>query len=151
MKQLEKLAKKTNRPKKEVERVKRQVAKGATLAAKSARKGEVAAKDLRSEVDVQTHKVAARSKIKESPLFSVFGKALSDSLEKMLSNDATAKKLQNIVDALNNITMEDDAAMVRRINFDLAELSKRSDAWQKKLILNKVQQVQFPMLEGGKK
>ena len=149
--QLDKLAQTTKRPKKEVERVKKQVAKGATMAAKSARKGEVATKDLRAEVDSATHKVAARSKIKNSPLFTVFGKSLSDSLEKILVNDATATKLQNIVDALNNITLDEDAAMVRRINFDLGELSKRASKWQAKLILDKVQQVKFPMLEGGKK
>lgn len=151
MDQLDRMAQTTNRPKKEVEAVKRQVAKGATMAAKSARKGDVLTKDLRSEVDAQTYKVAARSKVKDSPLFEIFGKALSDSLEKMLSSDAAATKLQSILDALPNITMEVDAAMVRRINFDLNELSKRANAWQTKLTLNKVQQVRFPMLEGGKK
>jgi hypothetical protein len=33
----------------------------------------------------------------------------------------------------------------------LGELSKRASTWQKKLVLDKVQQVRFPMLEGGKK
>jgi hypothetical protein len=151
MDQLDKLAQTTKRPKKEVERVKKQVAKGAQIAAKSAQQGLVATKDLGAEVDSATHKVAARSKIKESPLFAVFGKTLSDNLEKMLDSDSAASKLQNVVDALNSITLDDDAAMVRRLNFDLGELSKRASTWQKKLVLDKVQQVRFPMLEGGKK
>lgn len=151
MKQLDKLAQTTKRPKKEVERVKKQVAKGAKITAKSAQKGHVLTKDLRATVDAETHKVAARSKIKESPLFAVFGKTLSDNLERMLDSDSAASKLKNVVDALNNITLDDDAAMVRRLNFDLGELSKRASTWQKKLVLDKVQQVRFPMLEGGKK
>ena len=150
MGQLDKAGKDFNRPKKEIETAKKQVAKAAVITAENARKGKVATSELRGEVDVQAHKVAARSKTKQSPLFGVFGKALADGIEKMLHTDSAATKLQNIVDALNNLTMEEDAATVRRVDFQLGELSKRADAWQKRLILEKVIRDRFPLLEGGK-
>ena len=55
---LEKTAKKTNRPAVEVEAAKKHIGKAVTKTAKESRRGEIAQKDLRGQVDVNTYRMA---------------------------------------------------------------------------------------------
>jgi hypothetical protein len=128
IKRVEKTAKKTKRPAKEVEEAKKQIGKAVTKTAKESRRGEVAQKDLRGQVDVNTYRFAKESK-KKSPLFKQFGDQLKNTITKMLNDDATAIKLEEIQSALGDITLKEDHAVVRAIQFELGELSVRADKW----------------------
>ena len=107
---------------------KKQIGKAVTKTAKESRRGEIAQKDLRGQVDVNTYRFAKQSK-KQSPLFKQFGDQLKNSVTKMLNDDSTATKLKEIKAALGDITMEEDRAVVRAIKFELGELSGRADKW----------------------
>jgi len=135
MEQIESLGKKANRPKKEIDSAKKQVAKAAGKVAKELQKPKpsIAARDIASQVDFESYDLAKKSK-KQSPLFSVFGKAVEAQIRRMLNDDATGNKLKQISESLNLITMEEDMQIVRRIDFELSEISKRSDNWRKRLI-----------------
>lgn len=151
MEQMDKMGKATNRPKAEVEESKKHVARGAKSAAKKVKKGTVASKDIRGAVDTEAFKSAASSKVKQTPLFARFGQSLVESIEKMLDKDSVGERLTAVQKALNKMTMEDDFATIRRINFELAELSKRSEKWQKKLIPTSKKVQQLMLVQGGKK
>jgi ParB-like chromosome segregation protein Spo0J len=138
MGQLQRLGKTTNRPKAEIEKAKHQVARGAKVTAKKAASGRVSTNDLSSSVDAEAHKAATRSKTKQSPLFGVFGKALADGIEKMLSTDSASTKLRAIVDGLDKLTMAEDEATVRRVDFQLGELRTRAEKWQTRLTRDKI-------------
>jgi len=147
MDQIDKVAKATNRPKKEVDAAKKHVAKGAKITARESREGTVAQKDLRSQVDVNAFKAAATSKVKESPLFAVFGKGLADSIEKMLNTDKSSEKLNEIAKVVGDVTMEEDHAVLRQIDYQLSELGIRTESWKKRLIPNSVKVVGLRQLE----
>lgn len=131
MEQLEKLGKQTERPAREIETAKRQVGKGAKQTAKDYRKGDVAKNDLRGRVDANTWD-ASRS-AKPSPLFALFARSLADGIHKLLVNDSAATKLEQIADALPKMTMDEDKAALRRIDFALAEHEITTGGWRKKL------------------
>jgi len=139
MKRIEKAGRARNRPPREVEAVKGKVAQGAKVTARKARRGEVAQKDLRGEVDANTYRAAAASKAPKTLLFETFGKTLADSIEKMLSSDATSTKLAEVVKALPHITMAEDAEVLRRLDFELEQLGQRTANWQKRLTPKKAE------------
>lgn len=134
MEQIEKAAKVTKTPPKQVESAKKHVAKGAKVTADDVREGNIAQKDIRAEVDVNAYRSAATSKVKDTPLFAVFGKALVDRVKKMLASDASAEQLEEIAKSVNAVTMEADHAVLRQLGFEMSELGKRSEAWRKRLI-----------------
>lgn len=131
MEQIEKLGSSTKRPPKEIEQAKRHVGKAAVQTAKDVRAGKVAHRDVRGAVDVHSYRTAKDSK--PTPLFAVFGRALSDSIEKMLRADLAADKLDEIVKVIGKVTLDDDKACVKRIDFELASLGERTEGWRKRL------------------
>ncbi|RLA02082.1 MAG: hypothetical protein DRQ42_01600 [Gammaproteobacteria bacterium] len=137
MKQIDKAAKSTERPAAEVKQAKKHVAKAVKVTAKQVINGEVKSSQVRSRVDVNAFKSASTSKAKPTPLFSVFSKALSNSIDNMLKSDATAEKLAEVVKAVDSITLDEDVAVVKRLDFYLGEVSNRALGWQKKLIPSK--------------
>ena len=137
MKQIDKAAKSTERPAAEVKQAKNHVAKAVKITAKQVTNGEVKSSQVRSRVDVNAFKSASTSKAKPTPLFSVFSKALSNSIDNMLKSDATAEKLAEVVKAVDSITLDEDVAVVKRLGFYLGEVSNRALGWQKKLISTK--------------
>jgi hypothetical protein len=130
--QLDKLAASTKRPAKEVEQAKRHIAKAVVQTAKDVKAGHVAQRDIRSHLDVKAYRHAKDAK-QITPLFAAFGKALSDSIAKMLNNDAAAEKLQAVVDSLGKVELDTDREIVKRIQFDMGQLGERVTAWNKRL------------------
>ena len=127
-------AKKTKRPAAEVAAAKKQIAKAVAKTAKEASRGEVRQTDLRSKVDINTYRFAKEVK-KQSPLFAQFGKQLSNTLGHMIHDDATATKLHEVKAALGSVTMDDDKAIVRSIQFALTELSSRATTWSAEMVI----------------
>ena len=71
-------------------------------------------------------------------MFRLFGKALTDQIDRMLRSDGAAEKLQHVVEALSQITQEADKSIVRQLGFDLKELELRAANWRSRLDLQKV-------------
>jgi ParB/RepB/Spo0J family partition protein len=134
MEQLEAIGRRTERPAAEVERAKKHVARGAKRVAKDFRddRSGLSVKDLRGQVDFEAH-LSSRS-AKQSPLFAIFAEGVADSIAKMLTADKTAEKLTEIVKVIPKIETDEDEAILRKIDFALAELGEHvAPSWRKKL------------------
>ena len=149
MEQIEKVGQATKRPAKEVEQTKRTVAKAAKAVAKDVKAGEIRTKDIRGAVDTQSYKVAQTSKVKQTPLFSVFGEALAKQIGNMIRTDNANEKLQHVESAIEQITMQEDLETVERLQTELRLLGQRADKWVTRITPNKV--VKLDVLEGGDK
>jgi len=141
MEAIDKAAKATSRPVKEVIHAKKMVAKGAVATAKQVQSGEIAKKDIKANVDANAYKAAASSKVKDSPLFSTFGQSLSDRINKMLATDSTSEQLSEIAQHASSVVMAEDTATLDRIQFELEQLGKRTEAWSKKIVPTKTKVV----------
>jgi ParB/RepB/Spo0J family partition protein len=115
-----------------VERGRKRVGKAVVKTANQIREGTVAQKDLLAAVDINTYEFAREAE-RESPLFTPFSKRLSDSIDKMLNTDTASKKLGEVRKNVKNLVLEEDRETVRRIIFELAALTERSDNWQRRL------------------
>jgi hypothetical protein len=126
------------------------VAKGAKTTAKESRAGEIAKKDLRGRVDLNAYRHAHSSKAKDTPLFEIFGKMLANGIEKMLKTDVAAEKLTEVIKALPNVRNDADINIVRRLKFELTELSDRALKFDRKLNLDKIKPLfnVVPAIEG---
>jgi hypothetical protein len=62
-------------------------------------------------------------------LLAAFADSLCRTLGKMLSDDYANEKLTQIYTALGNVTLEADHAALRKVQFELGELAKRSGLW----------------------
>ena len=127
-------AKKTKRPAAEVTAAKKHIAKAVVKTAKEAARGEVKQTDLRGKVDINTYRFAKDAK-KKSPLFAQFGKQLYNTLGHMIHDDATATKLHEVKAALGSVTLEEDKAVIRGIQFTLTELASRATKWSADMVL----------------
>jgi len=137
MELVDRSAKNTGTTPQQRERMKKQIAKGGKEVISKVRKGEIAARDVRHEVD--THAVdRSKGTPEELPMFRLFGKALTDQIDRMLRSDGAAEKLQHVVEALSQITQEADKSIVRQLGFDLKELELRAANWRSRLDLQKV-------------
>ncbi len=131
MEQLDKVAKEQNTPNREIKKSKNAISKAAKETAEQSRKGEVATKELRAQVDANAY--VAMTKNSQSPLFAVFGKALADNINRMLKSDSSADKLEHIAGVVDMVVMDDDKTVLRHIDFALAELSQRATSWRLRL------------------
>lgn len=147
MKRIDELGKQGQRPAKEIEQSKQQVAKAIKTTAEEARKGEVAKRDLRGRLDTNTYIHAKEAKVK-TPLFAEFGKVLAARIEGMLATDVNADKLSEMVKVLGIIDTDEDKQIVDRVRFYLGQLSDRADKWAVRLKQEKV--VPFKAIEGDK-
>jgi len=127
--QLDRMAKKTNRPAKEVAAAKRDSGKAGVRVAKGVRAGSIAPRDIRGQVDVEAYRHAREAK-KESPLFSMFGNGLVESIRKIGSKDATAEKFEEIKKSLGMLTLDEDIEIVKRIAFECGNAAERFGKWQ---------------------
>jgi ParB-like chromosome segregation protein Spo0J len=128
--QIERMAKKTNRPAKEVAAAKRESGKAGVRVAKDVRAGRVAPKEIRGQVDVEAYRHAREAK-KENPLFSMFGNSLIESIRKMASTDSAAEKFEEIKKSLALLTLDEDIEIVKRIAFECGSAAERFGKWQK--------------------
>lgn len=132
MEQMEALATANKAPKRDIDTAKRHIGRAATVTAKDYKEGRIAARDLRSQVDLNTYRYA-RDSNKASPLFAAFGNALIGQIERMLNNDAAAEKLAEVRKALGEITESEDRQMVQKLDLALEQLGDRAGDWRKKL------------------
>jgi len=147
MEQIERVGSQNKRPAREIEQAKRHVGKAARQTAQDSRAGRVAQRDLRGKVDVHAYRNAKDAK--PTPLFAVFGKAIAESISKMVCTDTVAEKLEEIVKVVGKVTLEEDKASLRHIDFALAELGERSGNWRKRLAPKGQNVVPLKLLKRG--
>ena len=150
MEQIDKVAKKQQLPAKDIGVAKKQVGKAVKKTTEDAREGKIPTRDLRSEVDVNAYRFSKQVK-RPSPLFSTFGAALADSIDKMLVSDSASSRLQAIAESVGIIEREEDLETIRRVDFALSELERRPGMWRKKITPAKEKVVQLKALPGGEK
>lgn len=146
---LEEMAKKTGRPAAEIVDAKRVVSQAGSRVADALRKGEVAPRDIRSTVELESYRHAKEAK-RHTPLFAKFGNDIADRIGTMLKTDTTADKLQEIKDALGQIETQDDLEVVDRIAFECKHLTRRADKWFTVFADPKKRVVALKRIEGAK-
>jgi len=133
MEMLDKLGKMGNRPAAEIARDKKHVVTAARTVAKDVREGSINQRNIRSAIDYRAVK-SSTAKGKASPLFAAFSKEVADSIHRMLVSDNTSVKLSEMEKALPQVTMEEDHATLRRIDFALAEHGEVTAKWRSRLL-----------------
>jgi len=133
MEMLDKLGKTGNRPAAEIARDKKHVGNAARTVAKDVREGSINQRNIRSAIDYRAVK-SSTTKGKASPLFAAFAKEVADSIDKMLASDNTSVRLSEMVKALPHVTLEEDYAALRRIDFALAEHGELTSKWRSRLL-----------------
>ena len=146
MEMLDKLGKMGNRPAIEIERDKKIVGRAGKKVAKGVREGKLAHRNIRAEIDYEAVK-AGTAKGKASPLFAAFVKEVSDSIHKMLVSDNVATRLSEMEKALPHVTMDEDRAALRRVDFALAEHVETSANWRGRLAPKGQRVVPFKLLK----
>jgi hypothetical protein len=70
----------------------------------------------------------------EAPSLDHAPKELADSIDRMLVSDNTSVKFSEMEKALPHVTMEEDHATLRRIDFALAEHGETTAKWRNRLL-----------------
>jgi hypothetical protein len=135
--QLEEIGKREGHPHAETKKLQKIVGKAAKITARDVRAGG-ATKGLRDQVDLNALRAANKEKVKHAPLFTLYGKALCDSIDRMLKDDSVAEKIDRVVEALPDIEFEADHALIRRLRHELDELSRRASRAMVRVTPNKV-------------
>jgi hypothetical protein len=146
MEMLDKLGKMGNRPAAEIARNKKLVGTAARTVAKDVREGSINHRNIRSAIDYRAVK-SSTAKGKASPLFAAFSKEVADSIHKMLVSDNTSVRLSEMEKALPHVTMEEDHATLRRIDFALAEHGETTAKWRSRLLPKGRPVVPFELLK----
>lgn len=133
MKQIEEMAKQTQRPASEVDEAKEHLAEAAKSTAEELREGNIAVTDTRASIDVTAYQFAKEAE-RPGPLFELFGKNLADRIAKMLKGDASERQLEEIRKVLDEVTLDEDKRIIARLGFELSELGERVEIWKKRLI-----------------
>jgi hypothetical protein len=133
MEMLDKLGKMGNRPAAEIARDKKHVGTAARTVAKDVREGSINQRNIRSAIDYRAAK-SSTAKGKASPLFAAFAKEVADSIDKMLVSDNTGVRLSEMVKALPHVTLDEDHAALRRIDFALARHGETTAKWRSRLL-----------------
>jgi len=141
---LEELGRVTNRPEEEVAEAKKVVGNAGKTVADGIRKGRVAQRDIRSEVEDEAYDNAKAAKI-ETPLFRTYGNKLCNSLLKVLNKDKLIEKLEQIESALGQVELEEDVQVVRRVSLECKNLADRAARWHTKLDQPRDKIVKFPL------
>jgi ParB-like chromosome segregation protein Spo0J len=134
MKALDAMRKKISRPAEAIEGAKKHIGKAVEFTAQKWRDKAhgLAMSDLRGEVEVNTYRFAHEAK-KRSPVFAAFGKDIADGIARWLHGDAYEEKLKEVRKVLGDITLDEDKRIIAGIRFELRELIKRAQAWDKRL------------------
>jgi hypothetical protein len=145
--QLEKMAAKTGRPPKEVEKAKKRSAKAGIIVAEDVRQGRVAQRDIRGSVDLEAFRT--KGKDKQSPLFAMFGKSLAESISRLGQSDTIGERLQEVRKALGEITMQEDFETVKRLSLECDNAAIRFGQWRTALDNPKAKIVPLKAIEQG--
>jgi ParB-like chromosome segregation protein Spo0J len=125
--QLERIARREGHTFTDTKRAQSIVGKAAMLTARDMREGRIAARNLRTEVNLNTLRVARMTKPpRPTPLFARFGQDLCEQIARVLKNDSAAERISEIVKALPMIELEEDHMILRLLHHELDELSRRS-------------------------
>jgi ParB family chromosome partitioning protein len=103
------------------------VARSAKATAEDVRAGRILKKDIRTEVRLNVLRDTRRNKPKLLPLFADFSRAVIAKIDNMLHDDRAALHISQIEQALPNITLEEDHAMIRDLHHSLGQLTKRAE------------------------
>lgn len=120
---------------KHVEKAKGFVSNAGKVTATRLREGTVSTANIRSEVNYNAFQNAAKTAKSNMPLpiLKAFAHSLCASINKMLTVDSSGDKLVEVRKALSMITLDEDREAIRRIQFELDELAKRSTRWSKRI------------------
>lgn len=129
---LDKLGKMGKRPAAEITREQKHVASAGRQVAQDVRGGRIGTSHIRQEIDYRAVK-SAGAKGRVSPLFAAFAKEVADSIHKMLISDNTSVRLSEMEKALHLVSLEEDRAALRRIDFALAEHGGTTARWRERL------------------
>ena len=129
---LDKLGRMGKRPAAEIARDQKHVATAGRQVARDVREGTIGRSHIRQEIDYRAIK-SAGAKGKVSPLFAAFAKEVADSIHKMLISDNTSVRLSEMEKALHLVSLEEDRAALRRIDFALAEHGETTARWRERL------------------
>jgi hypothetical protein len=134
-----------------VEKAVEHVTKGAKATADSYREGDVLQKNLATTVDDKTRESAAHFEM-PTPEFHKVARGMADKLGRLLADDNLSTKLKEIEGAIQYISSEDDRNALERIEYQLHELVKRTQAWHSKMLVKNVGTKVVPLvaIEGGK-
>jgi len=111
---------------------KRDVSRAAVRTVQDYREGSVRKRDLRGQVDVTTYRFAQEAK-RRVPLFDEFARDLAASIARMVEKDSAADRLAQMVQALPDVTLDDDKQAIARIDFELGALAERVAIWRKRI------------------
>jgi hypothetical protein len=142
---LDRLGKKGGRPVSEIKADQKIVANAGRSVARDLREGNVAKKDIRTEIDYRAVKTATK-KDKVSPLFAHYAKQVAESIHKMLVDDKVAERLAEVEKALPLVTLEEDERALRRMDFALAEHEDTTGKWRKRLAVKGAKVIPFALL-----
>ena len=149
MERIDKLAKMSKAPTTTVTKAKSFVSKAGKSTAKRTKAGKVAHSNIRTEVNANAFSNAAQAQKDNAPLplLAAFADALCRSLAKTLHDDYAAEKLRQIAQAVSNISLEEDRSAVRRVQFELGEIAKRAEGWNKRITPSNEKVVPLKQLE----
>ena len=127
MKQLEKAAKSRHSQitKRDVPSGQKAIATSAKVVADDVRKGRIPVTQAASKVTEELLESARTPKQKQTA-FAIAGKHLVRSLERMLKDDATATKLNDLVPLVKHIQAPEDAEQLRLVEHYLGEIPRRA-------------------------
>lgn len=137
---LEEQAKKQKVPHREFEAVKQRYGASVRHTAQEVREGKVLQRDIRDRVDDNAYEYTRPKAGQKAvlPLFSVFADAVRRNLKLVLEKDSNAQHLQQIADALSDITLAEDEDLVADVRHELHQIGIRAERWDKRLTRGKV-------------
>lgn len=137
---IDKLGKMGGRPAKEIETHKRQVTDAGRSVARDYKEGNVANRNIKTEIDYRAVKDATKEQ-KATPIFAMFAREVADRIHKMMVDDWVAERLIEVEKALPLMSMEEDKLALRRIDFALAEHEETTGKWRHRLVAEKGKKV----------
>jgi ParB-like chromosome segregation protein Spo0J len=137
MELVERELKKAKAPATHIKDAKGKVAAGARKTMTNYRAGKVAPKDVRKDVADNSRNLLMDDK-RNTPLFAAFSEEVSNMIGRMLADDAASKRLDEIVAAVEHVSLSEDKQVLKRLDYDLDALQTRAADYQLKLKADKV-------------
>lgn len=131
----------------ETEKEKQRLGKAITTTATQVREGRVKSREIRGTL---AFNYMSNPGNRPSPLFEAFANEIAKNLQRTLNTDADSVKLAGIEKVLEQITLIEDAAALRRLDVELVNLGERANGWRKRLTPTKEKVVQLRALEDGR-
>jgi hypothetical protein len=149
IKQSTEVAKSQNHKPEVLEKAKDQIARAVTKTANQVREGKLATDKITHTLDVNVYEFAHAEAKPRDPNFSVIGKQIAASIDKMLESDATGEKLDKIKQLIPHIENAEDKKIILQIETALALLAERVAMRQKELSLKKADASPLKLLKGA--